>query len=164
MRRDGQLRPHPDFPARVFVDGGDQIDGQLWDESRLSSHPIPAHDAYDLKLLLRDAKEAFSRSYCTEHALLIGDSRLVIPRSAAEQCFNDFVERVAAYLRNCFADMQNLALADTPLLLTGGSSAVPGLSKAIAKEYSLGSVFHWNDSALRNSIRRRRNPGLGHLS
>lgn len=145
---DGQFAPVPDVPPVGFSNGGNDVDESIWDCVLQNDEAAIAPECCRAGFLaqLRRVKELLTRDRREQIPVMLGTMKVTIPRTVVEEGIHEFVEQVAQETQRFLDRCQAVAgVKDSPILLVGGASRLPGLKEALEK-LAPGRVLQWNQS------------------
>lgn len=146
--RNGQFAPVPDVPPAGFAQGGNDVDESIWDAVLEDNQTANIADCYRSAFLakLRRTKELLTRHRREQIPLVLGATKLTIPRTVVQEQIREFVEEVAQEMRRFLERCQVVAsVQDSPILLVGGASRLVGIKDAL-EQLAPGRVYQWNYS------------------
>lgn len=146
--RHGHVAPIADVPPDGFELGGNDVDESILEsvleQDQAGNADGSCRSAFLAKL--RRVRESSTRVRGEHIPLTLGNIKLVIPRTVIDERTREFVERVAKATLRFLDHCRTIAnVQDSPILLVGGASRLPGLKDALER-LARGRVYQWNYS------------------
>lgn len=148
---DRRFEQVPEVPTAGFAMGGNDVDESIFDQllglqDKEFDHGLAVHQKTGFLIKLRKLRELLPRDQRREFVIASASATMKVSRDVLEQCTSEFIDRVKDEIRRFLVRChQSGDVGESPLLLVGGASRLPGLKESL-ETIAPGHVYFWNQS------------------
>ena len=141
----------PEVPTAGFAMGGNDIDESIFDQllglqDSEFNHDLAINQKAGFLIKIRKLREMLPRDQRGEFVVSLALEKFRVTRDVLEQSTSEFASRVKDEMRRFLTRCHQVGdLGESPLLLVGGASRLPGLKESL-ESLAPGQVYIWNQS------------------